>query len=154
MPTNITGDTGPCSKAFLDSSLTAGPPNQTAGSSLQLVGNIPPYTNISIAAVGGLCQLSFYTSWANPGCSDDNRPLQIPFMTWAYTGPGTYTLTYYVWSLFRNRTNPNGTDYEDVLLRLSRNSLSAIAPPGDIATVPGFDNWYITATASVSVTLV
>jgi hypothetical protein len=162
LPTNITGDTGPCSKAFLDSSLTGGPPNQTAGSSLPLARSIPPYTNIAIAPVAGICELSFYTAWANPGCPDDNVPLQIPFMTWAYTGPGTYTLTYYVWSMFRvNPFRPDDQSLDNLLLQLSRNSLSATSPPPNVfinpdgsSTLPPGHTWYITATANVSVSLV
>jgi hypothetical protein len=146
VPTDHIGDTGPCTKAFLDNGLANSGTNGPVGRFV--------YTNIAIAPVAGSCQLSFFTTWSNAGCVGNNRPLQIPFMTWTYTGPGTYTLTYYVWSLFRNRTNPNVTDFEDVLLRESVNSLSAIAPPADIPVVPGFDNWYRTATANVVVELV
>jgi hypothetical protein len=162
MPTNIPGGTGPCSKGFVDSSLTGGPANQTAGSFLSLARNIPPYTTISIAPVAGICQLSFYTAWANPGCSDNNAPLQIPFMTWEYNGPGTYLLTYHVWSAFRvNPFRPDDPSLENLLLVLSRNSLSATSPPTNVffnpdgsSTLPPGHTWYMTATANVSVSLV
>ena len=147
VPTNDTGDTGPCTKLFLD-----------LGSGLANSGTLGPvgqflYTNIAIAPVAGSCQLSFFTTWSSPGCSANNLPLRIPFMTWGYVGPGTYTLTYYVWSLFE-RTTFDAT-YTEFTLRLkdSKNSLSATIPPSDY-TIPSHWFWSMTATANVVVQLV